>query len=32
MLSHRDGARVFAGSFAADPATFDVTESALQAL
>jgi TetR/AcrR family transcriptional regulator, tetracycline repressor protein len=32
MLDHRDGARVFAGSFAADPATFDVTESALQAL
>ena len=32
MLGHRDGARVFAGSFAADPATFDVTESALQAL
>ena len=32
MLKHRDGARVFAGSFAADPATFDVTESGLQAL
>jgi TetR/AcrR family tetracycline transcriptional repressor len=32
MLSHRDGARVFAGTFAPEPATFDVTESALQAL
>jgi TetR/AcrR family transcriptional regulator, tetracycline repressor protein len=32
MLSHPHGARVYAGSFAADPATFDVTESALQAL
>lgn len=32
MIRYRDGARVFAGSFAADPATFDVTESALQAL
>ncbi len=32
ILSHRDGARVFAGTFAPEPATFDVTESALQAL
>lgn len=32
ILSHRDGARVFAGTFAAEPATFDVTESALEAL
>jgi TetR/AcrR family tetracycline transcriptional repressor len=32
MLSHRDGARVFAGTFAPEPATFEVTESALQAL
>ena len=32
MLSHRDGARVFAGTFAPEPATFDVTESALEAL
>src|ERR1700758_2867086 len=31
-LSHRDGARVFAGTFAPEPATFEVTESALQAL
>jgi TetR/AcrR family tetracycline transcriptional repressor len=31
ILSHRDGARVFAGTFAADPATFHVTEAALQA-
>jgi TetR/AcrR family transcriptional regulator, tetracycline repressor protein len=31
MLSHRDGARVFAGTFAADPASFDVTESVLDA-
>jgi TetR/AcrR family tetracycline transcriptional repressor len=28
---HRDGGRVFAGTFAADPATFHVTEAALQA-
>jgi TetR/AcrR family transcriptional regulator, tetracycline repressor protein len=32
ILSHRDGGRVFAGTFAADPATFDVIESALNAL
>jgi TetR/AcrR family transcriptional regulator, tetracycline repressor protein len=32
ILSHRDGGRVFAGTFAADAATFDVTESALHAL
>ena len=32
MLSHRDGARVFAGTFAPEPATFEVIESALQAL
>src|ERR1700739_212032 len=32
ILSHRDGAWVFAGTFAPEPATFDVTESALQAL
>jgi TetR/AcrR family transcriptional regulator, tetracycline repressor protein len=32
ILSHRDGGRVFAGTFAPDAATFDVTESALQAL
>src|SRR5271156_5137899 len=31
ILRHRDGARVFAGTFAADPATFHVTEAALQA-
>lgn len=31
ILSHRDGARVFAGTFAADPATFHITEAALQA-
>jgi TetR/AcrR family tetracycline transcriptional repressor len=31
ILSHRDGGRVFAGTFAADPATFHVTEAALQA-
>ncbi|RJO73369.1 TetR family transcriptional regulator [Nocardia panacis] len=31
MLGHRDGARVFAGTFAADPATFDVIESVLDA-
>ena len=31
MLSHRDGARVFAGTFAADPATLDVIESVLDA-
>lgn len=29
--SHRDGGRVFAGTFAPDPATFYVTEAALQA-
>jgi TetR/AcrR family tetracycline transcriptional repressor len=32
ILSHRDGGRVFAGTFAADPATFEVIESALNAL
>jgi TetR/AcrR family transcriptional regulator, tetracycline repressor protein len=31
ILDHRDGGRVFAGTFAADPATFHVTEAALQA-
>ncbi|MFE3260362.1 TetR/AcrR family transcriptional regulator C-terminal domain-containing protein [Nocardia sp. NPDC059229] len=31
LLEHRDGARVFAGTFAADPATFQVTESVLRA-
>lgn len=31
VLSHRDGARVFAGTFAADSATFTVTEAALAA-
>ncbi len=31
ILSHRDGARVFAGTSAADPATFHVTEAPLQA-
>jgi TetR/AcrR family transcriptional regulator, tetracycline repressor protein len=31
ILSHRDGGRVFAGTFAADPATFAVTEAALSA-
>lgn len=31
MLSHRDGARVFAGTFSADPATLDVIESVLDA-
>jgi TetR/AcrR family tetracycline transcriptional repressor len=31
MLSHRDGARVFAGTFATDPATLDVIESVLDA-
>jgi TetR/AcrR family tetracycline transcriptional repressor len=31
ILSHRDGARVVAGTFATDPATFHVTEAALQA-
>jgi hypothetical protein len=30
--THRDGGRVFAGTFAPEPATFDVTESALRAL
>ncbi len=29
--SHRDGGRVFAGTFAPDPATFHVTEAALEA-
>jgi len=29
--SHRDGGRVFAGTFAPDPATFYVTEAALEA-
>src|SRR6202008_1788054 len=29
--SHRDGGRVFAGTFAPDPATFHITEAALQA-
>jgi TetR/AcrR family transcriptional regulator, tetracycline repressor protein len=32
ILSHRDGGRVFAGTFAADAATFDLIESALNAL
>ncbi|MQY21688.1 TetR/AcrR family transcriptional regulator C-terminal domain-containing protein [Nocardia macrotermitis] len=32
ILSHRDGGRAFAGFLAADPATFDITESFLQAL
>ena len=31
MLSHRDGARVFAGTIAADPASLDVIESVLDA-
>ncbi len=31
LLSHRDGARVFAGTFAADPASFEVIESVLDA-
>ena len=31
MLSHRDGARVFAGTFAADPVSLDVIESVLDA-
>jgi TetR/AcrR family transcriptional regulator, tetracycline repressor protein len=31
IFSHRDGAQVFPGTFAADPATFHVTEAALQA-
>lgn len=31
ILSHRDGGRVFAGTFAPDPATFTVTEAALAA-
>lgn len=31
LLSHRDGARVFAGTIAGDPATFHITESALRA-
>jgi TetR/AcrR family tetracycline transcriptional repressor len=31
ILSHRDGGRVFAGTFAPDPATFAVTEAALAA-
>ncbi|MFD6199433.1 TetR/AcrR family transcriptional regulator C-terminal domain-containing protein [Mycobacteriaceae bacterium NPDC060252] len=31
ILNHRDGGRVFAGTFAADAATFTVTESALSA-
>ncbi|TDZ45952.1 TetR/AcrR family transcriptional regulator C-terminal domain-containing protein [Mycobacteroides franklinii] len=31
ILSHRDGGRVFAGTFAADPATYTVTEAALTA-
>jgi TetR/AcrR family tetracycline transcriptional repressor len=31
LLRHRDGARVFAGTFAADPATLDVIESVLDA-
>jgi TetR/AcrR family tetracycline transcriptional repressor len=31
ILSHRDGGRVFAGTFTADPATYEVTEAALQA-
>ena len=31
LISHRDGARVFAGTFAPDPATFHITESALRA-
>ena len=31
MLSHRDGARVFAGTFAVDPVGFDVIESVLDA-
>jgi TetR/AcrR family tetracycline transcriptional repressor len=31
ILAHRDGGRVFAGTFAADPATFQVTEAALRA-
>ncbi|MBU3062939.1 TetR/AcrR family transcriptional regulator [Nocardia sp. NEAU-G5] len=31
MIGHRDGARVFAGTFAADPATFEVIESVLDA-
>jgi TetR/AcrR family tetracycline transcriptional repressor len=31
LLSHRDGARVFAGTFAADPSTLDVIESVLDA-
>ncbi|MEB3030644.1 TetR/AcrR family transcriptional regulator C-terminal domain-containing protein [[Mycobacterium] nativiensis] len=31
ILSHRDGGRVFAGTFASDPATFTITEAALAA-
>jgi TetR/AcrR family transcriptional regulator, tetracycline repressor protein len=31
LISHRDGASVFAGTFALDPATFHITESALRA-
>lgn len=31
ILAHRDGGRVFAGTFAPDPATFQVTEAALRA-
>ena len=32
VLSHRDGGQAFAGFLAADPATFEITESFLQAL
>jgi TetR/AcrR family transcriptional regulator, tetracycline repressor protein len=32
ILRHRDGGRVFAGTFAPEPATFEVVESALRAL
>ncbi len=31
ILSHRDGGRVFAGTFTPDPATFKITEAALAA-
>ncbi|MBY8862238.1 TetR/AcrR family transcriptional regulator C-terminal domain-containing protein [Nocardia sp. CA2R105] len=32
MLGHRDGGQAFAGFLASDPATFEITESFLQAL